>query len=145
MNIVEALNVALPEIPARARRRLPRMNPQVIAREQIEEGQPMMMVLVPEMHQYYRLTPDQWTILQLFDGNRTYQEVADAFSAQTNIAYSAQLAQEFAEAAPDAGFWFQTQQDRNATLREKLKQERSERLKQKSKLSNLAEISFAAW
>jgi putative peptide zinc metalloprotease protein len=145
MNIVEALNVALPEIPARAKRRLPRMNPRVVARQQIEEGQPMMMVLVPEMHQYYRLTPDQWALLQLFDGNRTYQEVADAFTAQTNIGYSAQLAQEFAEAAPDAGFWYQTQQDRNATAREKLKQERSDRLKRKSKLSNLAEITFAAW
>src|SRR5271170_984916 len=113
MNIVEALNVALPEIPARARRRLPRMNPQVIAREQIEEGQPMIMVLVPEMHQYYRLTPDQWALLQLFDGNRTCPEVAEAFSDRTSIAYSAELAQEFAEASQEAGFWYQTQQEKN--------------------------------
>jgi len=145
MNIVEALNVALPEIPARARRRLPRMNPRVIAREQIEEGQPRMMVLVPEMHQYYRLTPDQWALLRLFDGERSYQEVADAFSAQTNIAYSAELAQEFAESSQEAGFWYQTQQEKNSTLCEKLKQERSERIKRKSKFSNLAEVTFAAW
>ena len=121
------------------------MNPRVIAREQIEEGQPMMMVLVPEMHQYYRLTPDQWVLLQLFDGNRTYQEVAEEFSARTSIAYTAELAQEFAEASPEAGFWYQTQQEKNFTLCEKLKQERSERIKRKSKFSNLAEVSFAAW
>jgi len=145
MNIVEALNVALPEIPARAKRRLPRMNPRVIAREQIEEGQPMMMVLVPEMHQYYRLPPDQWALLQLFDGNRTYQEVAETFSAQTNISYSAELVQEFADVSRDAGFWYQTQQEKNFTLCEKLKQDRSLRLKRKSKFSNLAEVSFAAW
>ena len=145
MNIVEALNVALPEIPARARRRLPRMNPRVIGREQLEEGKPTAMVLVPEMHQYYRLAPEQWTLLQLFDGNRTYQEVADAFSAQTNIAYTAEMAQEFAEASQEAGFWYQTPQEKNFTLCEKLKQQRSERLKKKSKFSNLAEVSFAAW
>ena len=145
MNIVEALNVALPEIPARAKRRLPRMNPRIIAREQIEEGQPTMMVLVPEMHQYYRLTPDQWILLQLYDGNRTYQEVAEMFSAQAGIAYTPELAQEFAEASPEAGFWYQTQQEKNFTLCEKLKQERSERIKRKSKFSNLAEVAFAAW
>src|SRR5271167_4663998 len=125
MNIVEALNVALPEIPAQAKRRLPRMNPRIVARQQIEEGQPMMMVLVPEMHQYYRLTPDQWSLLQLFDGNRRYEEVAEAFSAQTNIAYSAEMAQEVADAEPDAVFWYQTQQDKNSTQREKVKQERN--------------------
>jgi len=145
MNIVEALNVALPEIPARVKHRLPRMNPRIIAREQIEEGQPMMMVLVPEMHQYYRLTPEQWALLQLFDGSRTYQEVAEMFSAQTSIAYTPELAQEFAAASPEAGFWYQTAQEKNFTLCEKLKQERAERIKKKSKFSNLAEVSFAAW
>ena len=145
MNIVEALNVALPEIPARTKRRLPRVNPRLVAREQIEEGQPTMMVLVPEMHQYYRLTPDQWTLLQLFDGNRGYQEIAEMFSAQTGFACTPELPQEFAEGSQEAGFWYQTQQEKNSTLCEKLKQERSQRIKRKSKFSNLAEISFAAW
>lgn len=59
MNILEALNIALPELPAEAVRveRPPRVDPSIIVREQLQEGRPVVLLLIPEIHNYYVFEP----------------------------------------------------------------------------------------
>jgi len=150
MNIVEALNVALPELPVQAIKatRLPRMNPGVIAREQVQDGQRKVLALVPELHRFYTLDELQWKLLQLFDGKRTYQEIADLYATQTGVVMSEQAVREFAEdsqASQGSHLWYRTPQEKNASLFERLRDERLGRVKKKSKWGDLSQITFSAW
>src|ERR1035441_9470121 len=107
MNIAEALNVALPEMPERLTRqkRVPKMDPRLLGREHISDGVPEVRVLIPDIHQYYTLPPRDWELLQLFDGERTYEEIAALFTARTGIAATADWVLEYATVNAGAAFW----------------------------------------
>lgn len=147
MNIAEALSVALPDIPERLvrQKRLPKMNPRLVGREHIVDGVPIVRVLVPENHAFHDLPPEFWELLQLFDGERTYEEIAELFTARTGIAATADWVMEFATANAEAAFWSKTLQEKNARFREELTEKRRARTQKKSKWGNLAEITFPAW
>ncbi|MGA7561082.1 MAG: HlyD family efflux transporter periplasmic adaptor subunit [Terriglobales bacterium] len=147
MNIVEALNVALPEIPERLARqkRIPKMDPRLVAREHVLDGVRVVLVLIPGGHGYYTLPPVNWELIQLFDGERTYEEIAELFAARTGMAVSGDWVLEFANDNADAAFWSKTLQEKNARFREELAEKRRARTSKKSKWSNLAEITFPAW
>ena len=135
MNIVEALNVALPEMPERLMRqkRVPKMDPRLVGREHISDGVPEVRVLIPDTHQYYILPPRDWELLQLFDGARTYEEIAGLFTARTGIAASGDWVAEFATGNAEAAFWSKTLQEKNAHFREELAEKRRARTPNKSK------------
>ena len=147
MNIVEALNVALPETPERLLRqkRVPKMDPRLVGREHISDGVPEVRVLIPDIHQYYTLPPRDWELLQLFDGERTYKEIAALFTARTGIAATSELVEEYATVNAGAAFWSRTMQEKNARFREDLVEKRRVLTQKKSKWSNLSEITFPAW
>ncbi|MGA7931319.1 MAG: hypothetical protein WCA20_35660, partial [Candidatus Sulfotelmatobacter sp.] len=116
MNIVEALNVALPEIPEHLLRqkRVPKIDPRLVARKHVSDGVPVVLVLIPDSHGYYTLPPVNWDLLQLFDGERTYEEIAELFTARTGMAVSGDWVQEFANENADAAFWSKTLLEKNA-------------------------------
>ncbi len=147
MNVLEALNVALPELPVTAVRveRPPRLDSTVIAREQMEEGRPVVLVLIPELHRYYTLEPHMWTLLQLFDGERSYAEIAALYTEQTGAPLSEEEIRSFVAETHDAKYWYRSAQEKNIALWETLKEERRKRVKKKPKYGDLAEISFSAW
>jgi putative peptide zinc metalloprotease protein len=147
MNIVEALNVALPEMPERLLRqkRVPKMDPRLVGRAHVLDGVPVVRVLIPDSHQFYTLPPENWELLQLFDGERTYEEIAALFTARTGMAVSGDWVAEFAAVNADAAFWSKTLQEKNARFREEMAEKRRARTPKKSKWSNLAEITFPAW
>ena len=61
MNLTRVLDVALPEIPARnISERAPRMPPDVVFKEHIEEGKPVVRVLVPSQESMYRFPRANW-------------------------------------------------------------------------------------
>ena len=96
MNITEALNVALPDLPARSLRRAqPRLHPQIVTREHLEDEQPVIYAIVSGANQLYRFTPSQWELVQLFDGERSYEEVSQVFKERTGIYYSPSDIQEY--------------------------------------------------
>lgn len=146
MNLTEALNSALPELPAQIykQKRLPKADPNLIVREQIQDGKPMVMVMIPQTRRYYPFTPEQWMLLQLFDGERTYQEIADIMTAQTNVAYTEEYVLDFVNAVADQPFWYKTPQEQNISLWQKLTAERRRRAGKEGG-GNLAEITFSAW
>ncbi len=92
MNLAEALNVALPELPgvATAHKRLPKVDPSLIVKEQTQDGVPMVMVLIPSSRRYYPMTYEQWNLLSLFDGTRTYDEIAAIHKSRTSVLYTAE-------------------------------------------------------
>ena len=72
MNILEALEVALPDLPAQAaQRRFPKLDPRVISREHIEQGVRVVLAKMPGTDIYLRFSPEQWQVAQLFDGERS--------------------------------------------------------------------------
>ncbi len=146
MNLTRVLDVALPELPARIiSERAPRIPPDVVFKEHIEEGKPIVRVLVPGQDAMYRFPKANWELAQLFDGNRSYEEIATMYSAQAGVEYSIEEIREFAESLEADEFWYKTAQEKNILLMQKDAQKRRKALKaKKSKWGDLAQITFPA-
>lgn len=142
MNLAEALDVALPELPARrASRSFPRVHPKLIAREHLEEGVPVVMAHIPGASDLFRFSLEQWGLVQLFDGQRSYEEVSQEYLAEHGVEFPPQDIQEFADNL--RSFWYQTPQEK---YQEGIQSEhRRTHVRKKSRFSDLARIHFSAW
>jgi putative peptide zinc metalloprotease protein len=146
MNLSEALDAALPEIPkARfARNACPRLDPDLIIREDILDGEIVFGVLQRGRANYFRFQPAQWKLAQLFDGVRTFDEISALYNSETGAYVAPEDVRFFAENMEENDFWYRTPQERNLALSEKLMAQRGRRAQRKSKI-NLAHITFSAW
>jgi len=142
MNLSEVLNVALPELPVKRIKGYPRLHPKVIAREQIEGGVPTMVVMVSGGVYIMRFTPDQWKLVQLFNGERSYSEVVELYQQETGIAYGEEEVREYVESLEEGGLWYKTSLELSSTAGEKLADERRRRAKKTIDLSNM---TFSTW
>ena len=146
MNLSEALDAALPEITkARlSRSRPPRLDPDLVVREDVLDGEPFFGILQRGKGNYFRFQPSQWQLAQLFDGVRSYEEIAALFDEQTGAALTAKEIELFATNLDEVDFWFKTPQEKNLAYSARLKAQRGRRANRKSKV-NFAHISFSAW
>jgi putative peptide zinc metalloprotease protein len=146
MNLSEALDAALPEIPRTrlSRRNPPRLDPELIVREDVSDGEPIVAVYQRSTANLLRLKPTQWQLAQLFDGVRTYEEIAHMFEAETEIPLSPEEVRTFAENMGEGGFWYQNPQEKNIAMNEKLAAQRSRRARGHASI-NVAHIQFSAW
>ncbi len=146
MNLSEALDAALPEIPRTrlSRRNPPRVDPELIIREDVTDGEPIVSVYQRSTANLLRLKPTQWQLARLFDGVRSYEDIAAAFEAETGIPLSAEEVRTFAENMDEGGFWYKNPQEKNVAMNEKLAAQRSRRVQSHSSF-NVAHISFSAW
>lgn len=144
MNLTEALDAVLPELPqARpSRSQPPRVDPDLIVHETVLDGEPIIGVLKRGKNAYFRLSPSQWQLLQLFDGQRSYQEIAEEFSRQTDADIGVEEVRAFADEMEGSELWYESYQEKNLAMREKLLAQRERRAKAKV---NIAHISFSAW
>jgi len=143
MNLSEVLNVALPELPARrASRSYPRVNPNVIAREQIEGGVPTMVAMLSGGSYVMRFTPEQWNLVQMFDGQRSYGEVIALYQQETGVEFAEEDVREFVESLEEGGMWYRTSVELASTASEKLADERRRRARKKIDLSLM---TFSTW
>ena len=128
MNILEAFEVALPDLPAQAaQRRYPKLDPRVIFREHIEQGERVVLAKMPGTECYLRFSPEQWKLLQLFDGERSYKQISDLIR-QAKVAFSEDDVKEFAYYLEEQGeLFYQTPLEKNITLRQKMSSERQKR------------------
>src|SRR5215470_19431496 len=146
MNLTRALDVALPDIPAREiLQRPPRIDPATTFREHTEDGERIVRVYTPGSGLMYRLTYAQWSLARLFDGNRSYQEIAGLYSKETGQVYDEQAVSEFAAELESAGFWYRSQQEKNVLLLLQSKEERRKNVKAKHRFSDLSMIIFPAF
>jgi putative peptide zinc metalloprotease protein len=146
MNLSEALDAALPEIPLNrlSRKNPPRIDPDLIIREDVTDGEPIVAVYQRSTANLLRLKPTQWQLARLFDGVRSYEEVAAAFEAETGVPLTADEARTFAENMDESGFWYKDPQEKNIAMNEKLAAQRSRRVLS-GKSVNVAHIQWAAW
>src|ERR1019366_6340769 len=143
MNLAEALDV-LPEITTPTRsKRVFKMDSRLVGREHIEEGALMFLAHVPGSTNIFRLTPEQWKLAHLFDGQRSYAEIAELFLAETAIPLGEEDVRNFAEMMQDVDFWYQSPQERNIALMQKLRDRRKKQKKTKS--GDMARIVVAQW
>jgi putative peptide zinc metalloprotease protein len=144
MNLTEALDAALPDIPQvrLSRSRPPRLDPELIVHEYVLDGEPIIGILQRENAAYFRFPPWQWQLANLFDGERSYEQIAEAFFAETGMSVDAEDVRGFAESLGESGLWYKSQQEKNLAMREKLVAQRGRRTKSKI---NIAHISFSAW
>jgi putative peptide zinc metalloprotease protein len=146
MNLTRVLNNALPDIPARILSdRCPRVPPDIVFKEHVEDGQPIVRVLVSSQDIIYRFPPQNWALAQLFDGQRSFAEIAQLYSGQVNAAYDVEEVREFAASLEAAGFWYKTPQEKNIALMQQSAEDRRKLLKsRKSKFGDLSQILFPA-
>src|SRR5260221_3661592 len=146
MNLTRALEVALPDIPARnLATRVPRLPPDLVFKEHIEDGKPVVRVFVPRQEAMYAFPPPNWALAQMFDGVRSYDDIAELYAAQIGTQYDPDEVREFAASLEDAGFWYKTTQEKNILLMQKDAQKRRKELNtSKSKYGDLAQIAFPA-
>ncbi len=110
--------------------------------ETVLDGEPIVGILQRGRNNYFRVSPYQWALAQLFDGERSYEEIADLLSVQTGASADPEYVRSFAEQMDECGLSYQTHQEKNLAMREKLLAQRERRAKSKI---NLAHISFSAW
>ncbi len=145
MNITRALSAALPDIPARTlAERTPRMDPGIVAREHIEDGELIVRIYVPSVECMYKFPPQNWALIQLFDGRHNYEEIAQLYSQQSGGQCSAQEIREFADELDAIDFWYKTPLEKNVALMQKSADERRHLQKKKSQYGDLSLILFPA-
>jgi putative peptide zinc metalloprotease protein len=93
----------------------------------------------------YSLSPDQWRIAQLFDGVRSYEEIAEIYSQENNVEYDAASVREFADMLEANDFWYKTHQEKNVLLLKQSVEERKKRLQARSRWADLSDVSFPAF
>jgi putative peptide zinc metalloprotease protein len=145
VNLTRALTVALPDIPARTLSRIHRLDPTATFREHLEDGERVIRVYLPSTGYMFMLSPAQWALAQLFDGNRTYAEIAELYSAQTGAHYDERAIAEFAGDMASSDFWYRTPLEQNVLLVLQSKEERRKSLNAKSRWADLSEITFPAF
>lgn len=144
MNITQALNVALPELPARLMsERPPRVHPEVVFKEHMEDGVAAVKVFVPGVDAMFSFPPASWNLIQLFNGQYSYAEVAERYSEETGVLYSEESVREFAADVAAMDFWYLTPQEKNIRLMQKTADERR-RMEKKSRWGDLSMIKFPA-
>jgi putative peptide zinc metalloprotease protein len=144
MNIVRALEVALPEMPERiVRQTPPKLDPRVIFKEHIENGQPTVLVKLPGSDLLFRFSPLQWRLIQMFDGRSYWGEISTRFEAETGTAVLEQDVSELASfLQSNSPLIWKSPLERNITLQEEL---RSSRKKRRSRQLDFAEITIKTW
>ena len=144
MNIVRALEVALPELPERiVRQTPPRLDPKVISKQHIEDGQPVVLVKTPGTDLLFRFSPLQWQLIQMFDGRSSWQEISARFETETGTAVAEEDVKELAGfLQSNSPLLYKSPLERNITLQEEL---RSSRKKRRSRQLDFAEITIKTW
>ncbi len=146
MNLTRALEVALPEIPARQiAQTCPRLHPDVVFKEHIVDGRPTVRVFVPGVEAMFNLAPQTWELVRFFDGQRSFEQVAEAYSSETGRAISLDEVHQVADDFESIEFWYKTPREKNIALMQLSADERRNALKRKNKWGDLAFIKFPAF
>jgi putative peptide zinc metalloprotease protein len=146
MNLAEALNSALPELPVHQVRskRPPKLDPKLIAQEQIEDGVPVVVAHIRGTTDLYRFSPEQWKLMQLFDGIRDYAEISEELRRKTGMEFGPDDVREFA-ANMGENFWYKTPQEKNIALSQKLAENRHKHINKGSKFGDVSRIQISYW
>jgi putative peptide zinc metalloprotease protein len=146
MNIVRALDAALPELPERILRRdTPRLDPRVITKEHMENGRPVVIAKVPGSDMVLRFAPEQWELIQLFDGHRSYSEISDLSVERTGFLFREDDVREIASFLFDnTEFLYKTPLEKNIILKQELRGQRRKR-RRLFQIPDFTDITVKEW
>jgi putative peptide zinc metalloprotease protein len=146
MNLTRALEVALPEIPARMiAQSCPRLHPDVVFKEHIVDGKPLVRVFVPGVDAMFNLAPQTWELVRFFNGQRSFEQVTEAYTGETGKLISLDEVHEVADDLESIEFWYKTPREKNIALMQLSADERRNAMKQKKMSGDLAFIKFPAF
>jgi putative peptide zinc metalloprotease protein len=146
MNLTRVLNNALPDIPARKlAESYPRLDPGTTSREHIEGGKTVVRIYVPCVGGMYTFDTNEWELARLFNGQRSYEEIAEIYSQQNGVQYDAETVRDFAANLEASDFWYKTPQEKNIQLMQMSREERLKKLKKKSVWADLSDVDFPAF
>jgi putative peptide zinc metalloprotease protein len=146
MNLTRALEVALPDIPARKlAESYPRLDPGTTFREHSEDGALVIRIYVPCARGMFLFSKGDWELAQLFDGKRSFEEIAELYSQQNAVEYDADSVRDFAANLDSCDFWYKTPQEQNIQLMQMNREERKKKLKRKSMWADLSDVDFPAF
>jgi putative peptide zinc metalloprotease protein len=146
MNLTRVLEVVLPDIPARTlSERCPRIDPGTTFREHIEDGKPVIRVYVPSANCMYKFPPANWQLAQLFNGQRSYGEIADLYSQEIGALYDPQDVRDFAADLESMEFWYKTPQEKNIQQFQQASEQRRKKVEQRSRWADLSMVVFPAF
>ncbi len=125
MNLAQVLHEALPDAPPpKLDGVYPRVHPNLIVREHTDREGTMLRVIAPGGELLFRLNKLQFELLMLFDGQRSYEQVAQLFHEKTGLAVTAEQVKSFADSMDKGGFWYRTPQEQSILLCNKLMNDR---------------------
>jgi putative peptide zinc metalloprotease protein len=146
MNLTECLNSALPDIPALNRGDIrPRTHSNLVGREHIEDGEPVVSAIISGKTWLYQFSPVEWKLIQLCDGSRTCQELAEALAEHHGVNASADDVRAMVERLDSMDFWQRTPLEENIVLKQRLTEERQQKVKKKSKYGDVSHLIITAW
>src|SRR5260370_2271 len=145
MNIVRALEVALAELRERVvRNSPPKLDPRVIHKEHVENGQPVVVAKLPGTEYVFRFLLSQWQLIQLFDGKRSYGAIAEEFLDDTGIEVSEDEIRELVGSLQtETSLLYRTPVEQNVILQEELRSSRQKR--KKSGIVDFSDITIKVW
>ncbi|HSE40765.1 MAG TPA: efflux RND transporter periplasmic adaptor subunit [Acidobacteriota bacterium] len=124
---------------------MPGLRPDVVVRRFAHEGEVYYVIKDPLLQAYYRFAPEQYEIIELFDGTRTAQGIADAYNRlHPNEAIDADAVLEHRQSLKDMDLLSIPAVEKSLQFMERLKEQRKNRAKT-SKFKNLFEMTFSAW
>ena len=134
MNLSQIMATALPELPPQnVSDRPPRIHPQLIVREYVEREGEMVRAIVPGgARTFFRMTKQQFSVASLFDGDRSYEEVAALCGTRLGLQVSAQEVRQFADTLARDDFWYRTSQEESAYLAYQSLEQRHKYLRKKT-------------
>jgi putative peptide zinc metalloprotease protein len=146
MNLTECLNSALPEIPALNRGEIrPRIHSKLVGREHIEDGEQVVSAIISGKTWLYQFSPLEWKLIQLCDGSRNCQELAEALGEYHGVNASADVVRAMVERLDSMDFWQRTPLEENIVLKQRLTEERQQKAKKKSKFGDVSHLIITAW
>ncbi len=147
MNLTRAFEVALPDIPARMiSQHAPRVHPEVVSKEHIVDGHPIVRAYVPGVEAIFSFPPQDWKLIQLFDGARTYEEIAQKYKEETGFEIAVEDVRDTADDLEAIEFWYKTPQEKNILLMQKSADQRRELLKKKkNRWGDMGFVMFPAF
>ncbi|HEX8925704.1 MAG TPA: hypothetical protein VF786_07915, partial [Terriglobales bacterium] len=144
MNIFEFSDSALWQAQEQiTRTRPPKLDPGAVGREHIEGGvRTVIAVLSGGREGYYRLTPDEWAIMQLFDGERSLAEIAELHTQNTGVLYTEDVIRSVADSVEPTNLLYKAPHEKSRAVMDELLRHRK---KARRKSFNLTDINLANW
>ena len=81
----------------------------------------------------------------MFDGQRSYAEIAELYSQENSVEYDAKTVARFRRRTGGAEFWYKTPQEKNILLMQQTAEERRKKMQQRSRWADLSMVVFPAF